>query len=354
MYVSNVFVLGGILQQSAKDFSANTATLWHSQFFATICDSVVQRPVCSSLESPAMASRVPSAAETMSAAAAEGLELVPSTNATGFKGVFENGGKYATKVREDGKLRHLGSSATPEEAALQYSRHIGAARTAAEAAEARGDGLQPSLTAAEVMAASTAEGLELVPSSNAAGFKGVSKQGSKYRAEVWEDGNLRYLGYFHTRGGAALCYARHIGAARAAAEAAEARGDGLQPLTAAEAKAAAAADGLELVPCSNATGFRGVMTKDNGKYQARVSEGGKKRSLGTFNTPEEASLAIARYFGKSVDRLPVSGPRPTRRVRSRDRSIAPLQTEDVQTVVIGDFDRFSLLRLLTEVASQQH
>ena len=59
-----------------------------------------------------------------------------------------------------------------------------------------------------------------------------------------------------------MCYARHIEAARAAAEVAEARGRGLQPLTAAEARAAAAAEGLKLVASSsNATGFKGVTSK---------------------------------------------------------------------------------------------
>ena len=104
--------------------------------------------------------------EARAAAVAEGLELVPSSNATGFKGVSEHYGKYTTKVREDRKTRYLGIFATPEEAALCYARHIGAAQAAAEAAEARGEGQQP-LTAAEAIAAAAAEGLALVPSSNA-------------------------------------------------------------------------------------------------------------------------------------------------------------------------------------------
>ena len=58
-------------------------------------------------------------------------------------------------------------------------------------------------------------------------------------------GKLRHLGTFATPEEAALCCARHVrAAARAAAEAAEARGGGTQPLTADEARAAAAADGL--------------------------------------------------------------------------------------------------------------
>ena len=80
---------------------------------------------------------------------------------------------------------------------------------------------------------------------------------------------------------AALYYARHVGAERAAAEAAEARVAMQQPLTADEARAAAAAEGLELMPSSKSkTGFKGVSLHGN-VYQAQLMEKGKKRYLGT-------------------------------------------------------------------------
>ena len=59
---------------------------------------------------------------------------------------------------------------------------------------------------------------------------------------------------------------------RAAAEAAEARVAVQQPLTADEARAAAAAEGLELVPSSSSeTGFKGVSPNGN-SYKAHFSE----------------------------------------------------------------------------------
>ena len=130
-------------------------------------------------------------------------------------------------------------------------------RAAAEAAEANSERLQP-LTADEAMAAAAAvraaaaaEGLELVPSSsNQTGFRGVCKNHGyhgKYKAELKSSGKRYYLGMFATPEEAALRYARHVGAERAAAEAAEARVEGPQPLTADEARAA---EGLELVPDS--------------------------------------------------------------------------------------------------------
>jgi hypothetical protein len=124
------------------------------------------------------------------------------------------------------------------------------------------------------------------------------------------------VGAVSTPSSAALCFARRVVARRlkrravaeaaearddgpqlkrrAAAEAGEATGDGPQPLTADEARAAAAAEGLELEPSSsNETGFKGVK-KRGSKYVANIKENSKLRHLGTFATPEEAALCCAR------------------------------------------------------------
>ena len=67
-------------------------------------------------------------------AAAEGLELLPSSsNETGFRGVRKHGGKYQAKIKVNGNTRHLGTFATPGEAALCYARHIGMERRAVAA-----------------------------------------------------------------------------------------------------------------------------------------------------------------------------------------------------------------------------
>ena len=329
--------------------------------------------------------------EVRAIAAAQGLELVPSSRSNsvaGFKGVrMHSQSHFSVPFTEENgeKKRHLGTFRTPEAAALCYTRHIGAKRAAAEAAEARvavpqphtadearaaaaAEGLElaeahlgwcvlhsalpddrrklqdsPSSSAppqtspaaaterasrkrlaaavacAEVVlqgsvdkarAAAVAEGLELVPSlSNETGFKGVSKSYGRYDARIRENGKQRHLGIFATPEEAALCYARHIGAERAAEEAAEATKKP-QPLTADEARAAAAAEGLELVPSSsNETGFKGVV-KHYGKYATRIRLNHHHSSLGTFATPEEASLILARYVRDLVDGWLIPGRRP--------------------------------------------
>jgi len=109
--------------------------------------------------------------------------------------------------------------------------------------------------------------------------------------------------------------ARHIGADRVAAEAAEASGEGPmeapQPLTADEAIAAAAAEGLVLARKDGTPfGFWGV-SKRGHKFKASVrglpGAGAKSKSnpitLGTFACPEEAALALARKYPTAAARL---------------------------------------------------
>jgi hypothetical protein len=94
-----------------------------------------------------------------------------------------------------------------------------------------------------------------------------------------------------------LVYARHIGKERAAAEAAEARA---VEMTAAEVRAAAAAEGFELVPSSSKdSGFKGVTRREKGSmYRANIKENGKDLYLGSSKTPEGAALVYARHIGK--------------------------------------------------------
>ena len=161
----------------------------------------------------------------------------------------------------------------------------------------RGPGRLLDLTADEARAAAASEGLELVlSSSNNTGFKGVTKnEHGTYVVQVRENGKTLYLGIFTTPEEGALCYARRLGAERAAAEAAEARGEGPRGLTADEARAAAAAEGLELVLSSSTnSGFEGVCMVKTGKYTAKVKENHKILHLGTFATKEEAALCYAR------------------------------------------------------------
>ena len=64
----------------------------------------------------------------------------------------------------------------------------------------------------------------------------------------------------------------------------------------------AAAEGLELVRSSSVAGYKGVCLH-RGKYQAEIWEPSarERRHLGTYSTPEEAALAVARRVRTVVD-----------------------------------------------------
>ena len=98
-------------------------------------------------------------------------------------------------------------------------------------------------------------------------------------------------GNFETAERAALQYARLLGPERSAAAAAAAF-----DLTAEEAIAQAAAEGLRLVPASIETGYKGVCLK-RGSYKVQITENGKQTHIGTFGTAERAALQYARLLG---------------------------------------------------------
>ena len=70
-------------------------------------------------------------------------------------------------------------------------------------------------------------------------------------------------------------------------------------MTAAEAYAAAAAEGLVLLRAENATGFKGVFRNNRPAkpFQAKLKRDGSQDHLGYFATAEEAALAVARFLG---------------------------------------------------------
>ena len=75
----------------------------------------------------------------------------------------------------------------------------------------------------------------------------------------------------------------------------------------------AEAEGLTLLKADNKTGYFGVYLAKPGQpkpYEAQVSRGGKKVSLGCFATAEEAALCVARS---------PEGQAPARRAASAER-----------------------------------
>ena len=106
------------------------------------------------------------------------------------------------------------------------------------------------INAAEAQAAAAEEGLSLVRAENSTGFKYVRRDpksvSKPFKAELRHGGRFEYLGYFATAEEAALAIARFLGPKRVAAALAPAAPKPT-PMTAAEAHAAAASEGLALL-----------------------------------------------------------------------------------------------------------
>ena len=218
--------------------------------------------VAAALVPPAPKPAPMTAAEAHAAAEQEGLTLVRAENATGFKGV-SRGGKcseskpFKAQLWHSGRHNTLGYFATAEEAALAVARFLGPEGIAAALAPPAPE--PAPMTAAEVHAAAVEEGLTLLRAENTAGFMYVGRhdtKGKPFQASLRHSGQQHHLGYFATAEEAALAVARFLGPECVAAALAA-------PMTAAEAHAAAAAEGLALLRAENPTGFKGVSRNSN-------------------------------------------------------------------------------------------
>ena len=185
-----------------------------------------------------------------------------------------NGGSVTKPFKalpyHDGRQHYLGTFATAEEAALAVARFLGPERVAAALAAApTGDQsrsrqlpprreLPPEWTCVEHTSAS-----------GASTYKRYHGPGGKSAQSVAE------------------CWRIHTGVAP-------------QPtMTAAEAHATAAAEGLALVPDENATGFKYVSLINDcvsKPFKAHRKDDGRMKHLGNFATAEAAALAVARFL----------------------------------------------------------
>ena len=159
----------------------------------------------------------------------------------------------------------------------------------------------PPMTAQEALRQAEAKGLTLLRAERSAGYKGVTRNGSRstpFMASVWRGGKNVGLGYFTTAEEAALTYARTPEAQ--AAVAAAAAPPAPPPMTAEEALRQAEAEGLTLHRAEGtSTGYKHVTLLTRPKaapYRTQLNRGGEVMSFGSFATVEQAALQIARLL----------------------------------------------------------
>ena len=194
-------------------------------------------------------------------------------------------GRFVVHETRDGESYPLGTFDTARAAALAI---------VVEARE-NDEGAKVELTAEEAVLLAEVEGLELVRSATSrSGYKGVYVIGGRFQADVRRDGRLVHLGNFGSAEAAALAYARDAREHGVEAREQVAPRAAGQDLTAEEAVAQAAAEGLELVRSTTSrSGYRGVHVHRS-HFEARLRRGGKQVHLGHFDTAEAAALAYAR------------------------------------------------------------
>ena len=184
----------------------------------------------------------------------------------------------------------------------------------------------------------TAEGLALEPSRNASGYKGVLvadehkgvSRGSKaklFKARVQRAGKQVHLGFFATAEEGALVYAK---TPEAQADAANSKA---APLTAEEAVALAAAEGLTLQHNACGAGYKGVkrrLDSNSRKHEARVCRAAKQIHLGSFETAEEAALAYARTPEAQAEVAKTNASRAPRAPLTVDEVVAQATSEGLR------------------------
>ena len=188
------------------------------------------------------------------------------------------GKKFESQICGGGKSRYIGTFDTPEQASAAYisvRRDLDAAKVPSRGANEVDDVFNEAKKKALM---------------SAGGFvtrdlpRGVHKLPSgKFESTVWWGEKTRYIGRFDTLDQASatiISIRKDLDKARLSALGA----DEVDALFDEAKKNVLESFGIFALP-------RGVYKRPSGKYECRIWRGGKSRSIGTFDTPEQASAA---------------------------------------------------------------
>jgi hypothetical protein len=201
------------------------------------------------------------------------LKDVRSNSASGYFGVTLTATKrYQATIRVDGKNKYHGTYDTAKQAAKAFDA----------AAVELGKPLSKLNFPNKVPPGYTPT-QEKLRSNNTSGYRGVTKTKDGYKAQIGIKGKKTGLGYFNTRRQAAIAYDHAVHKHR---------------LPKSWLNFSAMKHNLNKEPKGrkkqkvSSTGFRGVTEKKSGRYGAQIRIDGSKKTLGTFDTGEEAARAF--------------------------------------------------------------
>ena len=194
-----------------------------------------------------------------------------SKSKSGYIGAYKKpSGKYQAKIRIDGKYKHLGSYDTVKQAAKAYDK---------EAIKLRRPFSKLNFPKKAPVGYTPIQ--QALQSNNTVGYRGVYKKGKKFAASISIAGKNSHIGTYDTAREAAVAYDRAV-------------------LKANHSKSLLnfpdMVHNLDVEPKRknikrSSTGYRGVNKKGSGRFQARLSINGPKKSAGTFDTAIQAALA---------------------------------------------------------------
>jgi len=196
-----------------------------------------------------------------------------SKSKSGYFGVQKNtkGNKYTAKIFIDSKPKYLGSS-------------YDTAKQAAKAHDEEAIKLRRPLSRLNYPKKAPVGYTPIqkaLPSNNTVGYRGVSKSLKKFRALTRFGGKITFIGTYDTAKDAAIAYDRACLKAN--------KSTSLLNFP-------DMVHNLDVEPKRkkykrSSTGYKGVVKRANGKFQAKIYTKGKNRAIGTFDTSIAAALA---------------------------------------------------------------
>jgi hypothetical protein len=197
-----------------------------------------------------------------------------STNTTGYRGVYKKGERFVAQIAVNKKRTYLGTYDTPKEAAVACDRAVIEYNLPKDKLNWP-DGY-PKI--------SPKKKKRKLSSANTTGYRGVTKSGERFVAQIVFNKKNTNLGTFDSPKEAAVAYDRAVIKYNLPKDRLN-WPDGYPKISPKKKK--------RKLSSANTTGYRGVY-KIRERFRAQTTLDKKSTNLGTYDTPKEAAVAYDR------------------------------------------------------------